>query len=556
MKYAEPRDLPSYPSTGLRKDDAAASAAASLGWARQKPSTPTTEPFASTKSASSAAAFAADNSRRTSMPEGSSASSKAAIMAAGVAPKHHVASSHATSRQSTPRTSKGDWGSSAANQAFKSSKSHMSSRTSASATSVSGGGDDGRSLAAARGAVSGMRPRSVSSPMETSPDGGSSTAAANALSAATLAHRPSMVSRAKEKDNTGTSPAVTMARQMFTANPPVKPEIDAQQEATMRRASAVAMARTMYNQQQKMMEQAASNKQTQDTESIVSEDDQHRPLNLQQAAYKMAQDRLQKLHQELQKNRDQDYSGQAKLRRRASSANDDLLEAARRNVKAQMRGMDEKVYAETGKVTPSLKSDWDQRAHAQAQALALAKSEKRNENKGRLDVGGGMFMDKADVDAIAQKRVQPLLDDINHKAEAERERLATLKAEQEAKRDETERQRTRERETKEEARQEKGKYQPFIPCCLVGNLTTQNQQKKKRPKREPNASKEKTREKQNAKKRKCLVDWKRGTTRQRARARESLRQLPRQSIPRKPPRMPAATKPALPKKGCLPPAPR
>ncbi|PHH91042.1 hypothetical protein CDD83_1881 [Cordyceps sp. RAO-2017] len=37
IKYADPRDLPSYPSTGFAPNGAAASAAATSGWANQKP---------------------------------------------------------------------------------------------------------------------------------------------------------------------------------------------------------------------------------------------------------------------------------------------------------------------------------------------------------------------------------------------------------------------------------------------------------------------------------------------------------------------------------------
>jgi hypothetical protein len=114
--------------------------------------------------------------------------------------------------------------------------------------------------------------------------------------------------------------------------------------------------------------------------------------------------------------------------------------------------MDEKVYHETGQVNPTLMSEWELKAHQ----LASASHETRNANKGKIDIGGGRFMDPHDIDAIAAKRMQPLLDDINEKAEVERERLATLKMEEEARKAEQEKQKARDRETKEITKKLKG----------------------------------------------------------------------------------------------------
>jgi hypothetical protein len=104
--------------------------------------------------------------------------------------------------------------------------------------------------------------------------------------------------------------------------------------------------------------------------------------------------------------------------------------------------MDEKVYRDTGKINPSMTSDWEERA----QAAARSHHETRTVNKGKIDIGGGRFMDPEEVQAIASSRVQPVLDDINDKAEAERERRLALKAEEEARKDEEQRRREREKE--------------------------------------------------------------------------------------------------------------
>lgn len=346
-----------------------------------------------------------------------------------------------------------------------------------------------KSLAAAKGAMSTTRRRAKSTP--SAPDSLATSSAQpnkrpDALSGATLAHKASMKSK-PATENAGAVPVTTMTRNMFTSNPPVKPEVDERQNNEQLHASAVAMARKMYLSQQKIIDEA---KENHGRDSDVAQPKPY--VNLQDAAYKQAQERLAKLEQEHQKNRDfQSYYGNdsaspkrrftlTKLRRRSSSDGDikndrqqsekirqqmslfsnkltevdqkkrqddrnALLAAAQRNVKAQLQGMDEKVYNETGQVNPTLMSEWEVKAHQ----MANSSHEARNENKGKIDIGGGRFMDPHDVDAIAAKRMQPILDDINEKAEIERERLATLKMEEEARKAEQEKQKAREREIKE-----------------------------------------------------------------------------------------------------------
>ena len=303
--------------------------------------------------------------------------------------------------------------------------------------------------------------------------------------------------------NAGAVPVTTMTRNMFTSNPPVKPEVDEQQNNEKLHQSAVAMARKMYLQQQKSIEQA---KESQAEGSAAGQPTQY--LNLQDAAYKQAQERLAKLQNEHQNNRDlQEYYGNSqpvrrrfsvanKLRRRSSSDGDlndhqqserirqqmslfsnklsevdkskrekdreALLAAAQRNVKARLQGMDEKVYQDTGMINPSMLDAWE----LKAQQAAQTRHETRTANKGKVDIGGGKFMSPEEVDAIAAKRVQPVLDDINEKAEVERERLAIIKLEEEAKKAEQEKQKTRDREIKEINKQVKGK--PPQHCNTTG----------------------------------------------------------------------------------------
>lgn len=485
LKYADPRDLPSYPSAGLRPDGAAASAAASLGWSNQKP-IELWKPD-KTSSASAAAALAKDYKMAPAWePTSNSAGHKAALLAVGSA-------NAALNQSPSQRKSHEGWGNSAATQAFNTNRANSMRQPDPRASDTSLQGQ--KSLAAAKGAMSTTRRRAKSTPSAPdshAPSSPKTNTRPDALSGAALAHKASL--RAKPAtENAGAVPVTTMTRNMFTSNPPVKPEVDERQNNEQLHASAVAMARKMYSHQQKIIDEAK------ETHGQGSEAPQPKPyINLQDAAYKQAQERLAKLEQEHQKNRDyQSYYGNesspkrrftltSKLRRRSSSDGDlddrqqserirqqmslfsnklsevdqkkrqddrnALLAAAQRNVKARLQGMDEKVYHETGKVNPTLMSEWELKAHQ----LASASHETRNANKGKIDIGGGRFMDPHDIDAIAAKRMQPLLDDINEKAEVERERLATLKMEEEARKAEQEKQKARDREIKEITKKLKG----------------------------------------------------------------------------------------------------
>ncbi|KAM0251003.1 hypothetical protein ACHAP5_001883 [Fusarium lateritium] len=478
LKYADPRDLPSYPSSGLRPDGAAASAAASLGWSNQKP----IELWKPDKTSSaSAAAVLAKNYKMapTWEPASNSAGHKAALLAVGSA-------NAALNRTPSQQKSHEGWGNSAATQAFNTNRTNSMRQAGPKTSDTSLQGQ--KSLAAAKGAMLTTRRRAKSTP--SAPDTGATLPAQSntrpdALSGAALAHKASL--RAKTPTgNAGAVPVTTMTRNMFTSNPPVKPEVDERQNNEQLHASAVAMARKMYTQQQKLIDEAKEN-HGRDADAAQPKS----YVNLQDAAYKQAQERLAKLEQEHQKNRDyQSYYGNestpkrrftltSKLRRRSSSDGDiadqqqserirqqmslfsnkltevdqkkrqddrnALLAAAQRNVKARLQGMDEKVYNETGQVNPTLMSEWELKAHQ----VANASHDTRNQNKGKIDIGGGRFMDPHDIDAIAARRMQPLLDDINEKAEIERERLATLKMEEEARKAEQEKQKARDREIKE-----------------------------------------------------------------------------------------------------------
>lgn len=487
LKYASPADLPSYPSTGLKKGsgDSAAGAAASLGWANQK-SFEHWKPDPSA-SASAAAMMAKDYKMKDSwQPEQSMNGAKAALLAAKDGGKVEIWRPEADS----------PWGNSAASQAFK-----KFGAGTLSPVLDYGYTDLGRkgSLMAATGAMSQSRQRAISNPypkpkLETYPD--EANAITNALSAASSASKSK---KRNEVSATGAVPYTTMPREMYTSNPPVAPEVNEKNRQDTLHASAVAMARQIFSVQQKQIEQtsyaqrgaAAAHNRKSSASDISDEVQPMRLNNLQEAAQKLAHERLAKLHDEHAQNREyRNYyasnsrpasrlSIRGRTRRRASSdggLDDDkeqsnkiraqmslfssnlsqvdekkrakdreaLIAAAQRNVTKSLHGMDEKVFADTGKVAPSLLSEWEVKAHAAAQA----KSDTRMENYGKVHIGGGKYIDQSEVDAVARSNVRPVLDEINEKAAAQRERQAAIKAEQEENARKASEKKQREKESK------------------------------------------------------------------------------------------------------------
>ncbi|CAK7269266.1 Eisosome assembly protein [Sporothrix epigloea] len=295
--------------------------------------------------------------------------------------------------------------------------------------------------------------------------------AANALSAATVAHTKSQSGgdRRSYVGDAGAVPYTNMNRQMYTSNPPIGPEFDTQKHQDGLHASAVAMAKQMYNP---------------NAEGGVTS---VKVPNVQEQAYRLAQERLDKIYEQHAKDRDfRDHyvdakmgtdfgagntshrlSMRSRLRRHRSSSDSDVdldrmrsmeirnqmsllsnrisevsqdkrrqdrqsvLLAAQRNVKLQLQNIDEQVYANSGRLPPSVTSTLDQakiNTIAQARADAQIGTYPRSD---QVDIGGGKFMDRAEIDKIASRRMQPVIDDMHAKAQQEIERKAKLREEEE-----------------------------------------------------------------------------------------------------------------------------
>ena len=382
-----------------------------------------------------------------------------------------------------------------------------------------------RAMMAATQSMASSRRRAGSTPVEppsSYPD--SKNSAANALKAATS------VSRGSPQRTSATSPGSTinagkihnaavtnLTREMYTSHPPVAPEIEERNRQAGLRASAVAMAQQMYNVQQRAIEAAAIDQNAADSRygaahahnrppSVMSDESHQAPqyANLQEAAQRLAAERLAKLHDEhaayrtyygtQQPQQGRRLSIRGRNRRRASSDGqvdesdetrsrqirsemslfsdklaqvdnkkrqkdrDSLMAAAKRNVEARIHGMDEKVFNETGKVSPAMMAEWESKARAKADADSSA----RMANHGKVNIGGGRYMDQAEIDAIAAAKVQPTLDEVTLAAEKQRARDEELRQQQLEReriaREKEEDQRERDAKTKEAWKRFKGEF--------------------------------------------------------------------------------------------------
>jgi hypothetical protein len=494
LKYASSRDLPIFPTAGLTGIESSAEAAATLASANHQVFE-SWKPGAS-DAASKAAILAKDyKSTESSQPQMSSKGSRAAALAAT-----DIKNVTAWRPEVTAASN------SAAEQAMR--KNNLKPEPSG------GGTDEGnkKALLAATGAMSSGRKRSGSSPIVQSTYPDAENSAANALSAASFANKSPLrlghvrndaasgqISATMDATQLRNAAITNLSREMYTSNPPVAPEVEEKIRQAGQRAAVISMAKQMYEIQQKAIAQAqgvgkldsqtAASYLHRRQQSITSTEEAsqfpHKYANLQEAAQKLAAERLAKLHDEHAAFRN--YYGTTlafpsrlsirhRPRRRASSEGaaletddinfklahsemsaigekstridavkrqkdrDLLMAAAQRNVKASIQSMDEKVFVDTGRASPAMMEDWDLKANARAKAA----SEERMLNHGKINIGGGKYIDQSEIDTIAARRVQPTLDEISEKAALQRARDAHLRHE------EQERNRIAESKTKEE----------------------------------------------------------------------------------------------------------
>ncbi|KAK6529986.1 hypothetical protein TWF694_003362 [Orbilia ellipsospora] len=142
-------------------------------------------------------------------------------------------------------------------------------------------------------------------------------------------------------------------------------------------------------------------------------------------------------------------SDTAKLGRQMDSVDKDrqardylaLMAAAEKNVKSRMEALETKVAEDQGRVPKHLQAQWDAKARMLSEESERKRAAEQEKKKGKIDMGGGLWYDQEDLERLAKGNVQPILDEINVKAEKERARLEALRVEKE----------TQEREKKEAA---------------------------------------------------------------------------------------------------------
>jgi len=502
LKYAKATDLPSFPVVGI---DTKSSAGTAALLANQKKKSPEWwKPEQST--AAGKAALLANNYKMAPLwqPEANAASSKAALLAARGGANLNLWQPQASAA-----------GNSAANIAMR--------KQGLGPGAVDHGyTDQGRKNAftAATGAhASSGRKRAQSNPAPVPEYPDARNSAKNALSAATLAHKPSMKVKPQmtpvadsNRQGQGAMEAAriqhakSITRDMYTSAPPVAPEVEEKRRNDALRASAISMARKMYDVQQQQFDGASTARTgataAQNQRLTAGEEDikqqAMRYVGIQEAAQKLAQERLAKIgydenaayrsHYGYEKprskfsirgRRNRSYSASETAAADNSDSDEDdfrtrrirsqmdqfnkqladvdakkrendrksLIAAAERKVQAQMQGMDKSIYDKTGKMTPAMMEQWDEKARQRA----TANSEVRMENHGRIHIGNGKYMNQSEIDAIALARIQPTLDEITEKTEKRRAEDEKRRAEEEERRLEAEEKKRQQRVEKERA---------------------------------------------------------------------------------------------------------
>jgi hypothetical protein len=502
LKYAKAADLPSYPIVGIDTRSSAGQAALLANQNKKSPEWWKPDHSA----AAGKAALLANDYKMAPLwqPEASAAGSKAAILAHRDGGKLNL------------------WMPEASAEGHSAATIAMRKKNLGPGDVDYGYTDDGRKnafTAATGAAASSRRKRAQSNPPVIPQYPDAKNSAINALGAATLAHSAS--TRAKQqtapiKDSNrmghGAMEAAriqhakSVSRDMYTSTPPVALEIEEKRHNDALRASAISMAKKIYDVQQQHIEgasaartgaTAAHNQRPATGEGDIKQQAMQY-IGIQEAAQKLAQERLAKIGYDenaayrsyygyekprsklsIRRGRNRAYSASETAPAHDSDSDEDdfrsrrirsqmqqlnknladvdakkrendrkhLMAAAERKVQAQMQGMDQKIYDKTGKMSASMVDDWDQKARQRA----LANSEVRMENHGRVHIGNGKWMDQAEIDAIAQARIQPTLDEITEKTDKRRAQDEKRRAEEEERRLELDEKKRREKVEKERA---------------------------------------------------------------------------------------------------------
>ncbi|RAK98356.1 uncharacterized protein BO80DRAFT_427403 [Aspergillus ibericus CBS 121593] len=266
--------------------------------------------------------------------------------------------------------------------------------------------------------------------------------------------------------------ANTNAR-LYTASPPVSPELEDHKRKSILQAAAVSMARDMYavveakEQEQKSSGRITSQRTATGAEPMILQ----QAFSLQDAAEKRAAEKLASMQDETAIYREyygiepQTTRSSLQVRRRRLSIDTDassvdaerskeirnqmyslrskldavderrekdralLMEAARRNVDATIQDMEMRVYATTGRAPAAMQKEMEETALARAKQRQ--KTDAQYQLADRVNISSEKYIDMADVEALARSRLQPTFDEITDRAETKRARELEQRLDQE-----------------------------------------------------------------------------------------------------------------------------
>lgn len=397
----------------------------------------------------------------------------------------------------------------------------------------------------------------------------------NALSAATVSHRASTRESKKMEPDGWSSEANQAARvqnmrgvdrEMYTEHPNLEPTSEEKHNAALH-ASAISMAKQMMEHQNRSSTPEISNAHVgpagaevahKRNQSSLSQTDLKQEaikyIHLQDAAHKLAQERLAKVEKDMEPERYREHYGYGKNanqtspkktrsrrsvrgrgRKRASSEGqyfddssdeeqaqrirsqmsqlstaqntvDDrkrqadrerLMAAAEKRVQSRMHDMDEKVFLETGKPSQAMMDDWETKAREKAER---ERAERDSQPVGKTHIGGGKYMDQADIEAIAAARLKPTLDELNETAEKRRARDEEMARERDQAHTAKMEEKIQKDEQKAEFKRIKGQYDSTHTLPFTNKSLDQDKAAAKREKEERKAAQRAEKEEARARK--------------------------------------------------------
>ena len=151
--------------------------------------------------------------------------------------------------------------------------------------------------------------------------------------------------------------------------------------------------------------------------------------NLQEVAQKKAEDRLSKLYKPssianagdgaaalaitASREEEQRLAKEREAMTLSGQQYEALMAIARGRAEKKISQIDEDVFYKN----PALNLKY----YTAALAVAEEKGKGRMVNHGKIDIGGGKFMSQSDIDAIAERNVRPVINEISEKAQAQRQ---------------------------------------------------------------------------------------------------------------------------------------